>query len=81
LPGWSSLYVDIDQASQTIESMEADRLRHRYYHNIFGMVKLIDDNVGKLLDHLKEKRVADNTIIVFTSDHGDQLGKKAIARE
>jgi uncharacterized sulfatase len=44
---------------------------------IYGMVKLIDDNVGKLLDHLEEKGVDQNTIVVFTSDHGDQLGEHA----
>ncbi len=37
----------------------------------FGMVKCIDDNVGKILDFLKKGGLIDNTIIVFTSDHGD----------
>ena len=37
----------------------------------FGMVKCIDDNVGRLIGHLKQNGLLDNTIIVFTSDHGD----------
>ncbi|MEN8250975.1 MAG: sulfatase-like hydrolase/transferase, partial [Bacteroidota bacterium] len=37
----------------------------------FGMVKCIDDNVGRLVDHLREEGLLDNTIVVFTSDHGD----------
>lgn len=41
----------------------------------FGMVKCIDDNVGKILKHLRETRLIDNTIVVFTSDHGDMLGE------
>ena len=41
----------------------------------FGMVKLIDDNMGKLLQALEEMKILDNTIIVFTADHGDMLGE------
>jgi len=41
----------------------------------YGMVKCIDDNVGKILKHLKESGLLDKTIIVFTSDHGDLRGE------
>jgi arylsulfatase A-like enzyme len=41
----------------------------------FGMVKCVDDNVGKILDALRETGVLDHTIIVFTSDHGDLCGE------
>jgi len=41
----------------------------------FGMVKCMDDNVGKILDAVREAGVLDNTIIVFTSDHGDLCGE------
>ncbi len=37
----------------------------------FGMVKCIDDNVGELLDFLRTEGLLENTIVVFTSDHGD----------
>jgi arylsulfatase A-like enzyme len=37
----------------------------------FGMVKCIDDNVQRLIDRLDELKLLDNTVIVFTSDHGD----------
>jgi arylsulfatase A-like enzyme len=37
----------------------------------FGMVKCIDDNVGQLVDFLRTEGLLDNTIVVFTSDHGD----------
>jgi len=37
----------------------------------FGMIKCIDDNVGKIISYLRENKLLDNTIIVFTSDHGD----------
>ncbi len=41
----------------------------------FGMVKCIDDNVGRLIDYLKENELLQNTIIVFTADHGDLRGE------
>ena len=44
------------------------KLTHYQY---FGMVKCIDDNVGKILSYLRENELLDKTIIVFTSDHGD----------
>ncbi len=37
----------------------------------FGMVRLIDDNIAEILRTLTELDLIDNTIIVFTSDHGD----------
>lgn len=39
-----------------------------------GMIALIDDAVGRVMATLRRLGVADNTIVVFTSDHGDFLG-------
>ena len=41
----------------------------------FGMVKCIDDNVGKILDCLRKNNILENTIVVFTADHGDLCGE------
>jgi arylsulfatase A-like enzyme len=41
----------------------------------FGMVKCIDDNVGRILDALRAAGVLEKTVIVFTSDHGDMCGE------
>jgi uncharacterized sulfatase len=41
----------------------------------FGMVKCIDDNVGRILDYLKTEGLDNNTIVIFTSDHGDLMGE------
>lgn len=43
----------------------------------FGMVKNIDDNIGRILDKLEKEGILENTIIVFTSDHGDLMGEHA----
>ena len=49
-------------------------LRARYY----GNVTLMDSAVGKVIDALEETGLADNTAIVFTSDHGDSLGDRGM---
>jgi arylsulfatase A-like enzyme len=38
------------------------------------MISMIDDAVGSLLDTLKTTGLDDNTVIIFTSDHGDYMG-------
>lgn len=41
----------------------------------FGMVKCIDDNVGRILSTLRTLGILERTFIVFTSDHGDLCGE------
>jgi len=43
--------------------------------NYYGMVKLIDDSMGRLYAKLRQEKLLDNTIIIFTSDHGDLKGE------
>ena len=56
------------------KSDDQEKMKHdvRQY---LGMVKLIDDNIGRIIAKLKEEGVFENTIIMFSSDHGDLLGE------
>ncbi|MBD3185359.1 sulfatase-like hydrolase/transferase, partial [Candidatus Bathyarchaeota archaeon] len=47
----------------------------RLYH---AMVAQIDANVGRLLDKLDELGITDDTVVVFTSDHGDMQGSHGL---
>ena len=38
-----------------------------------SMVKMLDDNVGQILQKLKETNIDDNTIVIFTSDNGHEI--------
>jgi arylsulfatase A-like enzyme len=67
--------VDVNIADEFIEDIENRNNWQNSMKQYFGMVECIDSNVGKLLDHLDEKGIAENTIVVFTSDHGDLLGE------
>ena len=40
----------------------------------FGMIAMIDDGIGEVLAALERNGLADDTVVVFTSDHGDMFG-------
>jgi arylsulfatase A-like enzyme len=40
----------------------------------YDMITFVDDAIGRLLERLEELGLAENTIVVFTSDHGDLMG-------
>lgn len=40
----------------------------------FSLVKSVDEEIGRVLKALEEKGLVDNTIVVFTSDHGEMMG-------
>ena len=40
----------------------------------YAMAKNAEDNMGRMLDYLDESGLTDDTIVVFTSDHGEMLG-------
>ncbi len=42
--------------------------------NYFGMISLVDHNVGRILAALDTLGLADDTIVVYSTDHGDLLG-------
>ena len=50
-----------------------EQLRHMTA-NYYGMISLIDHNVGRILSVLKDRGMAENTIVIYTSDHGEFLG-------
>ena len=68
LPAWSH---GNGQRGDRMENMVA----------YFGMVKCIDDNIGRLLKALRDNGILNNTIIVFTSDHGDLCGEHGLVNK
>ena len=44
----------------------------------YGMVSFMDHQIGKILDSLDRLGIADNTIVVFTTDHGHFLGQHGL---
>ncbi len=42
----------------------------------YGMVSFLDDNIGRVLKALRETGLSEETLIIYTSDHGDNLGTR-----
>jgi arylsulfatase A-like enzyme len=53
------------------------RSRQAYY----GSVSFIDEQVGRILDSLQRRGLLENTLILFTADHGDMLGDHNLWRK
>jgi arylsulfatase A-like enzyme len=53
-----------------IDETEVRQLRATYY----GMITQVDDQIGRLVAHLKDTGEYDHTLIIFTCDHGEMLG-------
>ncbi len=51
-----------------------DTARTRVLTAYMGLIKQLDDQIGRLMDFVAEQGIADDTMIIFTSDHGDYLG-------
>ncbi|MGH8617293.1 MAG: sulfatase-like hydrolase/transferase [Burkholderiales bacterium] len=44
----------------------------------YGLVSFVDDNIGKVLRALEETGLVDSTRVLYTSDHGDNLGARGL---
>ena len=53
---------------------QTDKQLRQMTANYFGELAFIDDGVGRILQQLEDSGMAENTIVIFTSDHGDLLG-------
>ena len=56
------------------ESFSRDEVRERVIPAYMGLIKQIDDHLGRLFQFMEEQGRMEDTLIVFTSDHGDYLG-------
>ena len=57
-----------------ITAEQVRRARQGY----FASISYIDEKIGDILDVLERGRMADNTAILFVSDHGDMLGERGL---
>lgn len=56
---------------QMLAPQDPDLAYRRLYHHL---QRLVDGAIGRILDALEASGMADDTVVVFTSDHGDLLG-------
>jgi len=51
-----------------------ERFFRFYMHMYYRWVEMVDAEIGRLYDALMSSRFADNTVVLFSADHGDGLG-------
>lgn len=57
-----------------------DRMQ-RQRSNYLGMLRLIDDQFRRLVEGLEDRKILDNTLVLFLSDHGDFVGEYGLMRK
>ncbi|WP_291855324.1 sulfatase [Marinilabilia sp.] len=75
---WKSSYRPDNDAfhEAAMSKLEVAEWKYqRYMHDYMGCIASVDEGVGKVLDYLEENGLADNTIVVYTSDQGFYLGE------
>ena len=65
---------EIDHDSIVHPENPTDEQRHRQRAYYLANVTMIDQQVGKILQALEENGYLENSVVIFTSDHGDCLG-------
>ena len=68
-PYWGFHWQHLGEPALTNE-----RHRREYAAAYYGMINEVDDNLGLLFQALKDSGQWDDTLIIFTSDHGEYLG-------
>ena len=71
------ILAELEDASCPDLEKDIPRLRGNY----MGMIRLIDDQIKRLIEDLKEKGLFEKTIIVVLSDHGDYCGEYGLIRK
>lgn len=67
----------IDALTGTLTENEVRRMLAGYY----GLITHLDHQINRFLMHLQEHEELENSVILFISDHGDQLGEHALFRK
>lgn len=79
LPSWAA--ETRSQTTYPLDRPDREHVLRERMAGYFGEVKLIDDCVGRMLTALEEKRILDDTIVVFTTDHGDYMGEHGLGEK
>jgi arylsulfatase A-like enzyme len=77
-PHLGHLYLEREQAKANRDGQRAFAVTEEETRQAialtYGMITLIDDCVGRILDYLNSSGLAQNTVVIFNADHGDFMG-------
>jgi arylsulfatase A-like enzyme len=78
LKEWNAYYQPRNDAFRSANPKGKDLVRwryNRYMHDYLGCVKGVDENIGRLLKLLDDEGLAENTVVICSSDQGFFLGE------
>lgn len=76
LPILDAIAEDFKAKWPNMDDTEKTRWKYqRYMQDYLATIASVDDNVGRVLDYLDESNLAENTLVVYTSDQGFYLGE------
>jgi choline-sulfatase len=55
-----------------------DEIVRRGRELYYGLTQWVDEEIGRVLDALAASRVADNTVVIYTTDHGENMGEHGL---
>lgn len=72
---WVQAYADLDRTEERFKD-EDERLAA--FSAYYGLCSYLDHNVGQIMQALDATGLSDNTTVIYTSDHGDNLGARGL---
>ena len=77
---WDKYYKPINEKSKAeypkMSQRDLMKWRYQWYmQDYLGSIAAVDEGVGRVLDYLEQSGLAENTIVVYTSDQGFYLGE------
>lgn len=85
---WPRLYDKLSKPSHPVVQALRDCMNYddffdeqavrRAIASYYALVTFLDDNIGKVLKALEDSGLADNTRVIYASDHGDNLGSRGL---
>ncbi len=75
---WDAYYQELNKEYQKVKGDEKALLvwkYRRYMHDYLSSIYAMDKDIGRVLDYLDEQGLAENTIVIYTSDQGFYIGE------
>lgn len=71
-------WIEALQENRNHDDFFTDETRRIAIASYFGLCSFLDDNIGKVLSSLEANGFGENTIVIYTSDHGENLGSRGL---
>lgn len=72
----SRCYPEVNTMNQWYGDSDTEEQQRKIREAYYTSCTMVDESIGKILTYLKEQGTLDNTLVIFTSDHGEMLNDK-----